>query len=216
MKRLSIAAALVVAGALSSAPAQAKLLDIYAGPRTGMVTGWGDGGMRGLGFGVELGAELLLFDLFANHTQVAGGDRSGATSTQFLLGVDGDFGLDGLVAPRFFLRVGGAAGLGLLTDDPVDLPIDNRQLSHKGVVVQGTAALEYHVNRFVIAGVELVGGYSYLWSHGLYYRQLAEEAARSRTMPGSRRSIDFSESVVNGGQFTMMFTIRAHFEPLGR
>jgi hypothetical protein len=183
------------------APAQAKLLDIYAGPRVGMMQGWGQG-LRGLGFGAEAGVELLLFDAVVNYTALLGGQRSGASMTELLLGMDGDFELDG--AAGLYLRVGGAAGLGLLSPKAPPAMPGGGELTYKGLVLRGTVALERHLNRFVIIGLEFTGGYHYFLESQLI-KQLSNGVP---VVPGSAQ-----DRWVQGGQFAGLLTLRAHFEP---
>jgi hypothetical protein len=188
--------ALVLPGA-----AQGKLFDLYAGPRMGMMQGWGQG-LRGLGLGAEVGAELLLFDAIVDYHTLVGGSRSGASMTELLLGLDGDFALDETNA--VFLRLGVASGLGLLT--PKIRSAGGQELSYKGLVVRGTLALERHLNRFVVIGLEFTGGYHYFLESGLI-KQLSTGA-----LPGPDGTA-LQDRWVSGGQFAGLVTVRAHLEP---
>ena len=182
------------------AVAQGKLLDLYAGPRVGIMQGWGQG-LRGVALGAEVGAEVVFFDVIVDYHALVGGGRSGASATELLLGLDGDFALDDTNA--FFLRLGGASGLGLLT--PRTRSTTGQELSYKGLILRGTLAVERHLNRFVVVGLELTGGYHYLLESGLL-RQLTSGMA----VPEGTTAQD---RWVTGGQFSALITIRAHFEP---
>jgi hypothetical protein len=194
-------ALVVLVALLVPGVAQGKLLDLYAGPRLGVMQGWGQG-LRGLGVGVEVGAELLFFDLIADYHTVVGGARSGASMTELLLGLDGDFALDDTNA--LFLRLGGASGLGLLT--PRTRSATGQELSYKGLILRGTLAIERRLNRFVIVGFELTGGYHYFLESGLI-RQLTSGMA---VPEGGTAAQD---RWVSGGHFAGLITLRGHFEP---
>jgi hypothetical protein len=181
--------------------AEAKLLDLYAGPRVGVMQGWGQG-LRGLGFGAEVGAELLLFDFMVDYSALVGGQRSGASMTELLLGLDGDIPLDG--AAGVYLRLGTAAGLGLLS--PKVKSSGAGELTYKGLIVRGTFALERHLGHFVVIGLEFDGGYHYFLESGLL-RQLGSG------MPVVDPNQPLADRWVHGGQFTGLLTLRAHFEP---
>jgi hypothetical protein len=202
----SAAAAALLALAIP-VPAHAKLFDIYAGPRVGMVQGWGQGRLRGLGFGAEAGAELLLFDVMVDYTALVGGQRSGASLTELMLGLDGDLPLD--EAAGFYLRLGTAAGLGLLTPK-APVAAGERELSYKGLVVRGTLALERHLNRFVVVGLEFTGGYHYFLESGL----IKQLTSGMPVVPPDGTTPALADRWVHGGQFAGLITIRAHFEPL--
>lgn len=207
--------ALALLAASAPAATSAKLLDIYAGPKLGGVQGFGEGGLAGLAWGLEVGAEVLLFDGIFSLTQVLGGKQSGATLTQFLLGIDGDLPLTmvGSVGRETFLRLGGAAGFALVTPEPVSFPIDGKQVSHRGLAMQGTLALERHLGRFVIVGLELGLGYRYF---------LASETIAAKVpvapSPGDPQPMPAlaSGDWGHGFAFTGLFAARVHFEPFGR
>jgi hypothetical protein len=188
--------ALVVPGA-----AQGKLLDLYAGPRVGLMQG-GRQGMRGLALGAEVGAEVVFFDIIADYHTLVGGGRSGASMTELLLGLDGDFELDEKNA--LFLRLGGASGVGLLT--PKTRSATGQELSYKGIVLRGTLAIEHHFNRFVVAGLEFTGGYHYFLESSLIKQLMSGMAVPEGATAQQDRW-------VTGGQFSALITIRAHFEP---
>jgi hypothetical protein len=177
-----------------------KLLDLYAGPRMGVMQGSGPG-LRGAALGAEVGAEVVFFDLIVDYHALVGGSRSGASATEFLLGLDGDFALDDSGA--LFLRLGGASGLGLLTSKTRSST--GHELSYKGLVLRGTLAIERHLNRFVVVGLELTGGYHYLLETGLLKQLTSGMAVPEGTAAQDRW--------VTGSQFSALVTLRAHFEP---
>jgi hypothetical protein len=176
LKRPALAA-LGVAACLGLAPAasHAKVLDLWAGGHLGAVGGSGSGdtadadffsSVHGAGAGFDFGAQLLFLNFEVRFTQVMGGAPGNGSLTQFLAGADGEIALDSLLRPVLFLRIGGWSGIALGTPAPVDLPLDNPQVSHKGFVVSGVAALDYHVNPFVTMGLEVSPGYHYFFPGG--------------------------------------------------
>jgi hypothetical protein len=162
--------------------------------------------VRGPAAGVEVGAKILVLDLSLSFMQVLGGKgeigepgrrlggsagQIGApgeqlaidsglgtgTLTQLLLGFEMEFNL-----PRqLLLRPRLSAGFGLGTLRPVDPPLSNDDVTHKGVVAQAQVALERYLNPFLSVGVEAVAGFHYFlggtlvvndarnWSGGLQF-----------------------------------------------
>lgn len=204
------AAALLGGAALAlgmARPAEAKFFDIYAGPRFGVAQGAGGGAKRGAVAGVQAGLELVLFDAMFDFSEIVGGKDAGASLTQLLLGADGDIPLDGLSHAQTFFRVGAAAGLALVTPKAPHFPLDDKQIEHKGVALQGIAALERHLGRFVIVGLEFTLAYRYMLSH-----ELVDSAAMMQpTAIPPALSPDHWESST---QAMGLITARIHFEPL--
>jgi hypothetical protein len=64
---------------------------------------------------------------------------------------------------RNIIRPGFAAGFGLGTPAPVHLPLDNDQISSKGIVSQFKLAYEYFLNPYLGIGVEGDFGYHYFF-----------------------------------------------------
>jgi len=186
-RRVAGAAATLLAAWLAAArPANAKLVEVYGNARLGGVGGKGLSTLEmrstdffeatnGLGLGLEAGIELLFIDVFANFTQLVGASGLTGTLTQLLAGIDLDVALDGGVLTtvagvkkdtpaRTFARLGVAAGLAAGTPAPVDPPLNDAQISDKGVVAQATFAVDYKLNRLLSVGFELNGGYHYFFA----------------------------------------------------
>jgi hypothetical protein len=167
--------AVVVAGAVvAGAPAaEARLLDLHAGVDTGGIVGWGATSntpdffreTSGGAFGFSLGAKLLVFDLSASFLQVFNGSGTVGTLTQFLLGfeIDVPVGQDKMPngRTRAVVRPALAGGFGFGTSGPVDPPLDNAQVSDKGVVTHFKVGYEYFLNPFMGVGVSGLAGYHY-------------------------------------------------------
>jgi hypothetical protein len=150
--------------------------------------------VRGPTAGFEVGAGLLGLDLSLRFFQVlagqgeigepgqripAGGrgevgapgdllprvDHGLATGslTQLLLGFERRFPLSAAVAIR--PRI--AAGLAVGTMGPIDLPLGNDDVSHKGLVAEGTVTFERALNRVLSLELTAAGGWHYLLGGGL-------------------------------------------------
>jgi hypothetical protein len=168
--------------ALAARPAQARLIDLYAGVRAGGMTGWGTTSntpdfferRRGFGPGVNLGVKLLVFDLSANFTQFFDGNGRSGTLTQLLFGlnIDVPVGNDkfqegvergksrNIIRP--ILNFGVAAG----TPEPVRPPLDNAQISDKGFVSYMAVGYEHFLNEFIGVGAQVDYGYHYFVGGG--------------------------------------------------
>jgi len=168
-----VAVALGLACALAAAPAQARLIDFYAGTRAGAMTGWGSRSdtpdffdkVRGGALGAEVGAKLLVLQLSVSFLQLIDGAGRSGTLSQAILGLEVDIPIG---EARFsngrrklLLRPGTGAGVAFGTPGPVSPPLSNDQISHKGLVSQARLALEYNPHELVGFGVEGMFGYHY-------------------------------------------------------
>lgn len=190
---MSRAAFLVAVVLACAGRAEAKFLDLSAGARAGGVIG-ANPTLRGPGLGFEVGAEVVLLDATINYLQLFDGGGPAATLTQFLIGLDADIPVDGRLTPRTYLRFGGALGAAIVTPRPIDLPLDKGETSHWGFVTQAIFALDHHLNRVVVAGMEFVGGYHYF-------------------VPGGSAPVNTGDNL-HGVRFMGLATLRVHFEPL--
>jgi hypothetical protein len=174
VKRIAVAAALALAALLAAPrPADARLVDLHVGGRAGGLTGWGTTAntpdffehTRGAGVGFEAGLKLLVVDLSVTFTQVADGSGTVGTLTQFLLGTNFDIPAGHLKfengQPRSVFRPGFQGGFGFGTAGPVNLPLDNKQVSDKGFVSYATIAYEFFLNPFIGVGGQAQFGWHY-------------------------------------------------------
>ncbi|HVU50952.1 MAG TPA: hypothetical protein VHL80_09720 [Polyangia bacterium] len=179
---LLLALAAFGAASLRARPAEARLIDLHAGAIAGGITGWGTTAntpdfferRKGPGVGAEVGVKLLIFDLSANFLQVFDSNGRGATLSQLLLGVNIDVPVgnqrfqEGVERgkSRNVLRpianIGGAVG----SPEPVHLPIDNAQISSKGVVSYWGLGYEHFINEFMGVGAVANFGYHYFIGGG--------------------------------------------------
>jgi hypothetical protein len=174
VKRLALGV-VVLLGALVLAPrpAAARLVDLHVGGRLGAMTGWGSSTgtpdffahTRGAGIGFEAGLKLLIIDLSVTFTQFADSDGTVGTLTQFLLGTNFDIPAGGAKfedgQPRAIFRPGIQGGFGFGTAGPVDIPLNNAQVSDKGFVSYLNFAYEYFLNPFIGVGGQAQFGYHY-------------------------------------------------------
>jgi len=156
-------------------PAQARLIDLYAGATAGGIGGWGTtphtpdffDSTRGPGVGFDLGMKLLIFDLSANFLQVFNSSGASGTLIQFLLGTEVDIPLGAAKLPdgqsQSVLKPEVAGGFGFGTPGPVSPPLNDAQISAKGIVVNGTVGYEYYFNPFVAVGGQATFGYHYFF-----------------------------------------------------
>lgn len=166
------AAALATLGAR---PAQARLVDLYAGATAGGLGGWGTtpntpdffDSTHGPGVGFDLGVKLLFIDLSASFLQVLNGSGTAGTLIQFLLGGEVDVPLGGGRLPdgqgQSVLKPKLAGGFGFGTPGPVQTPLTDSQISAKGIVANGSLGYEYFLNPFIAIGAEATFGYHYFF-----------------------------------------------------
>jgi hypothetical protein len=166
---------MLLAAVLAAHPAQARLVDLYAGATAGGVTGWGTTPRttdffdvtRGPGIGFELGAKLLFLDVSASFLQVLNGSGRAGTLTRLLLGGEVDVPLgparlpDG--EPQNVLKPKLAVGFGFGTPAPLSGELTDEQISAKGLVADAMLGYEYFIDPFVAVGAEATFGWHYLF-----------------------------------------------------
>ena len=175
VRRSLLVAVIAGAGLLTARPAEARLIDLYAGADAGGLTGWGSTAnttdffdkTRGPAIGFDLGLKLLVFDFSANFLQVVGGSGFEGTLIQFLLGVEVDVPIGPARLPggqsQNVLRPEVAAGFGFGTPGPVSPPLDDAQIAAKGLMANATLGYEYFLNPFVGIGATGTFGWHYLF-----------------------------------------------------
>ena len=150
-------------------------MDLHVGADAGGVIGWGSTTnspdffehTRGAGLGFELGLKFLIFDASASFIQVVNGSGTVGTLTQLLLATEIDIPVGNVKMSdgksRNIIRPGLAAGFGFGTPGPVDPPLNDAQVSDKGVVTHLRVAYEYFLNPFMGVGFSALGGYHYFF-----------------------------------------------------
>jgi hypothetical protein len=179
---LALAALALGTTALAARPAQARLIDLRADVRGGGFTGWGNTANTpdfferrgGGGLGAEVGVKLLIFDVSANFFQVLGGNGAEATLTQLLAGINLDvpLGNDKFQSGidrghnKNILHPLANFGFALGTPEPIHPPLDNAQISHKGLVTNVGLGYEHFLTGVIAVGAEVDYGYHYFVGGG--------------------------------------------------
>jgi hypothetical protein len=179
-----ILAGIVLAGlvVVAARPAEARLIDLHGGLIGGGITGWGETAntpdffdrRKGPGLGFEVGAKLLVFDLSVNFFQVFDSSGRAGTLEQLLFGVNIDVPVgnqrfqSGIERgkSRNVLRPIANIGVALGSPEPVHLPVDNAQISDKGIVSYVGLGFEHFLNEFFGVGAEANFGYHYFVGGG--------------------------------------------------
>lgn len=172
------AVALLVGLAATPAFARGKLIDLHGSVLAGGMTGRGSDSTtpdlfhqtEGAGFGLELGARLLVLDFSMRFLQMVNTGGSGGTMLTALLGPSIEIPITGggidsngkQRPPELVIRPGVAGGLCFGTLGPVDPPLTNDQLAGKGLLLMGRFAVERMFGPILGVGAELQGGYHYL------------------------------------------------------
>jgi hypothetical protein len=119
-------------------------------------------------YGALVGIELLFIDAYLSHHQFTDGDD---LSTWTQLGVGFDVDLELGAPPQLkgeeprpgkgYVELGLYAGLGVGTGQQVDPPLDNAQITDKGVLAEARASVGWRLGRFARLGltVPVTGGY---------------------------------------------------------
>jgi hypothetical protein len=197
MRRSPLLLAIVLGGALLAArPAQARLIDLYAGATAGGMAGWGTtrntpdffDTTRGGGVGFNLGLKLLVFDFSTNFFQTFNSSGAAGTLVQFLLGTEFDIPLGQAKLPdgqsQNVLEPEIAGGFGFGTPGPVNPPLNDSQVSAKGVVVNATIGYEYYFNPFIAVGAKGTFGYHYFFDGDVVNSSSAQDHSSGYQVAG--------------------------------
>jgi len=167
--RLAIATT-VAALALGAGPARADVLSFYAHASGGVATGKGlEGdreedafhrGARGPTYGARVGVEIVFLDVWVEHMQFLEGGEVDGTFTTLMTGIDVNVGVGGTKGgsrndvgeevggySAGYVELGTGLGVGFGTGQQVEPPLDNSELTDKGVLVEGRASAGVHLSR---------------------------------------------------------------------
>jgi hypothetical protein len=173
---LVVGALLVVLAWPAVARARGKLVDFHGAALAGPVIGGGAAGAadifrrtQGVGFGIELGARILVIDLSIRFLQTTGASGIQGTLSSALIGPSlefpvkgGGYDLGGKPRPPLIvIRPALAAGVGFGTPSPVDPPLSDAQIAGKGLMIVGRFAVERMFGPVFAVGGEVQGGYHY-------------------------------------------------------
>ncbi len=197
MRRSALLLAIVLGGSLWAArPAQARLIDLYAGATAGGMTGWGTtpntpdffDTTRGGGVGFNLGLKLLVFDFSTNFFQTFNSSGAAGTLVQFLLGTEVDIPLGQAKLPdgqsQNVLEPEIAGGFGFGTPGPVNPPLNDSQVSAKGVVANASIGYEYYFNPFIAVGAKGTFGYHYFFDGDVVNSSSAQDHSSGYQVAG--------------------------------
>lgn len=176
MKNLALILALVAA----PLSARAALLEVFATARVGAATGKGLGGAqkdndffagaKGATYGAIVGLEVVWMDFFVEHDQFTDFKSVNGTWTQLMIGPHFPFplneGLPGTPA-KLYADLGAFVGFGFGTGQQIDPPLDDAQISDKGLVAELRVGLDYRANRFMSIGLSFPLGWAYLLKNDL-------------------------------------------------
>jgi hypothetical protein len=168
--RLAFAVA-VAALAFGVSPARADLLSLYAQVHAGGSTGKGLGGARkqdafhagaaGPTYGAKLGVEISLIDVWVQHDQYYNDGGVNGTWTQLMTGLDLELDMG-----SGYLELGTGAGLALGTGQQVDPPLDDGEITDRGVIVEGRGGLGYRFAPLLSVGATVPVQAGYLIKSG--------------------------------------------------
>jgi hypothetical protein len=171
----SVAVAFSLALVGAARPAEARLIDLYAGATAGGFGGFGStpstpdffDKTHGPAAGFDLGVKLLIFDLSASFLQTFNRSGTAGTLIQFLLGTEVDVPLGQAKLPdgqtQSVLKPEIAGGFGFGTPGPVSPPLTDSQISAKGIIGNATLGYEYFLNPFLGIGASGTFGYHYFF-----------------------------------------------------
>lgn len=171
---LGLAALLV----LAAPPAEAALLELHASLRAGGQTGKGIGGAQkdedffanasGGVFGAVVGLEILWIDLYVEHDQITDFSDITGTWTQFMVGPHFAFPLEEAKPggrAKTYADLALSVGFGVGTGQQVEPPLDNGEISDKGVMVELRVGVEHRFNRVVGVGLSVPFGWGYMFKN---------------------------------------------------
>jgi hypothetical protein len=163
---------------LTAAPAVAGPFELHADLRVGAATGKGIGGDQkdrdffaqsdGGVYGVLVGARLLFIEVSIEHDQFTDFKDLKGTWSELKVGTGGSIALDAPLRGQdsaLFLSFGFGVGFGVGTGRQVDPPLDNAQISDKGLMLNVRVGLEYRLGGFFALGVEVPAGWGYMWKN---------------------------------------------------
>lgn len=172
MRRIiSAVSSLALLGLIGTAApsAQAGPLELRAELHVGASTGTGvTGGLKENDFfskanggmwGVLVGLQVLFLDVWVEHDQFT--DFKELRGTWSELGVGTNFGIG--LTDNLSLTLGGGVAVGVGTGQQVEPPLDNGEVSDKGILLKAVPGLEYQFGRFFAIGasVPIVWGFMF-------------------------------------------------------
>lgn len=126
-------------------------------------------------YGLSLTGRFLFFAAEISHRQysfVGGQDANSLrTWTQFSAGVDFEIGLGSTQEKKLrkgsFFQASAMAGFGLGTGQQVEPPLDNSEITDKGLMLGGKLALGTHLSKHFDLGLMVPVQYGYFFKNGV-------------------------------------------------
>jgi len=188
MKRALAIAVALLAAAAAPAPAHATFVELHAALRLGASTGKGIGGAqqdhdffegtKGGAWGALVGLRVLVLDVYVQHDQLTDFSSVKGTWTQFMIGPGFSFALDG----KLHADMGVGVGVGLGTGQQIDPPLDNGEISDKGIMLELHLGVEYKIAPFVGLGVTLPIEWGYMFKNGVPANDVSNHYQTMRAM----------------------------------
>jgi len=169
----------------AAAPAHADVVVLIGNVHGGGMVGQGTGGDQkdeaffanapNGAYGLSLAGRFLFLAAEVSHRQysfIGGEDENSVrTWTQFSAGVDFEIGLGSTAQKKArkgnFVQVSAMAGLGLGTGQQVNPPLDNGQITDKGLMLGGKVALGTHLSKHFDLGLMVPAQYGYFFKNGV-------------------------------------------------
>ncbi len=143
------------------------------------VAAFHEGVSGAVAYGLLVGVEVLFIDAFIQHDQYRADGRVAGTWTQFMVGFDVEVDLGdpkgGEVDDRgrrtggyssAYAEIGTAIGYGVGTGQQVDPPLDNGEVTDKGILLQGGIGVGWRMTPWLSAGVSVPIQVGYLVKSG--------------------------------------------------
>jgi hypothetical protein len=188
--RFSLLASVSILGLTLAAPARADYVAVFGEVQAGYADGRGVAGAQqdeaffegaaGPSYGVRAGVELLFATAWVEHNQFVGDGGVRGTWTQLMAGLGQRFGLgdtrkgmgvdaEGMPTggyAAYYGELGLAVGFGVGTGQQVEPPLNNAQITDKGLVAQLTLGGGYRLTEFLSIGVQVPVQGAYLFKSG--------------------------------------------------
>jgi hypothetical protein len=175
---LAATAALVLVTVLGATPARAALFELHASLRAGAMTGKGIGGeqqdadffagARGFAYGAVVGVEILWIDIYVEHDQFTDFSEITGTWTQLMIGPHFAFPLEEPPAgkqARTYADLALSVGFGVGTGQQIMPPLDDGEISDRGVMIELRVGVEHRFNRFLGVGLAFPLAWGYMFKN---------------------------------------------------
>ena len=160
---------------LAAAPAAAGPFELHADLRVGAASGYGLGGdqkdndffdhTKGGTYGLLVGMRVLFFEASIEHDQFTDFSSVKGTWTELDAGIGIAIAVDDVLkgeSNKLYVNVGLDLGAGFGTGRQISPPLDNAQISDKGVLLNAHIGIEYRILPFLALAAEFPAGWGYI------------------------------------------------------